>query len=205
MNAFNAYIVRSEQLFLWTVYLKIAKLFLTHIEKPVDTHNRKTVQKAWLSQFFFKKYWMKNSGRIEAYFEHTLKSSHFYYMTSAIKNVHFLTICWTFLKKKNLIFGKLKGFWKNLDFLKNLDFWKNFQLFWKNFRFSEKFILYTLYFEGYEKCISRMVRQHLYGEWCKCNCRKPAASHLRECTRYTMLPTQYCKTRSLGAPPGLDF
>ena len=45
----NAYIVRSEQLFLWTVYLKITKLFLTHIEKPVDTHNRKTVQKAWLS------------------------------------------------------------------------------------------------------------------------------------------------------------
>ena len=62
MNAFNAYIVRSEHLFLWTVYLKIAKLFLTHVEKPVDTHNRKTVQKAWLSQIFFKKYWMKNSG-----------------------------------------------------------------------------------------------------------------------------------------------
>ena len=56
MNAFNAYIVRSEHLFLWTVYLKIAKLFLTHVEKPVDTHNRKTVQKAWLSQIFFKKY-----------------------------------------------------------------------------------------------------------------------------------------------------
>ena len=62
MNAFNAYIVRSEQVFLlWTVYLKIAKLFLTHIEKPVDTHNRKNEQKAWLSQTFFKKYCIKNS------------------------------------------------------------------------------------------------------------------------------------------------
>ena len=59
MNAFNAYIVRSEQLFLWTVYLKIAKLFLTHIEKPVDTHNRKTVQKAWLSHTYFPNFFQK--------------------------------------------------------------------------------------------------------------------------------------------------
>ena len=58
-NALNAYIVRSKQLFLWTVYLKIAKLFLTHIEKPVDNHNRKTVQKAWLSHTYFPNFFQK--------------------------------------------------------------------------------------------------------------------------------------------------